>query len=48
MRGQYSVAASTTDFTVSGKSDVDGDGSQANYSATTSVNATLTTANTIY
>jgi len=48
VRGQYSVTATTTDFTVSGKSDVDGDGSQANYSATTSVNATLTTANTIY
>ncbi|MFZ5478335.1 MAG: type IV pilin protein [Myxococcota bacterium] len=41
VRGNYAVAQSTTDFTVTGSCDVDGDTSLANYSATTSINATL-------
>ena len=42
VRGTYQVVdATNTDFVVNGASDVDGDGTQANYSATKTVNATL-------
>ena len=42
VRGQYAVPAVTnTDFTVTGACDVDGNGSTADYSATSSINATL-------
>ncbi|MDP2312479.1 MAG: prepilin-type N-terminal cleavage/methylation domain-containing protein [Pseudomonadota bacterium] len=44
VRGSYAVtAASATDFTVAASTDVDGDSVLANYSATSSVNATLAT-----
>lgn len=42
VRGSYSVDVVGADFTVHGASDVDQDGDQANYTATSSVNATLT------
>ena len=49
VRGQYSVATtSSTDFTVTGVCDVDGDSSQAKYTASKSTNASLTTAEKIY
>ena len=38
VRGSYSVATTTTDFTASGLSDVDGDGTNATYTATKSNN----------
>ena len=38
VRGSYSVATSTTDFTANGISDVDGDGVNATYTATKSNN----------
>ena len=38
VRGSYSVATTTTDFTASGLSDVDGDGVNATYTATKSNN----------
>ncbi len=41
VRGSYAVTESTTDFLVTGSCDVDADGSTADYSATTSVNASL-------
>ena len=42
VRGIYSVTdADNTDFNVNAQSDVDGDLDPANYSATTSINATL-------
>ncbi|MFN7146418.1 MAG: type IV pilin protein [Myxococcota bacterium] len=41
VRGSYSVDAVSGDYTVHGASDVDEDGVQANYTATSSVNATL-------
>jgi type IV pilus assembly protein PilA len=41
VRGSYKVvAASTTDFEVTGISDVDGDGTSATYTSTKSINAT--------
>jgi type IV pilus assembly protein PilA len=48
VRGQYSVSAVTTDFTVSGDSDVDGDTTVANYTATKSIGATMTTNQDVY
>ena len=49
VRGQYSVAtSSSTDFTVTGVCDVDGDTTQAQYTATTTTNATQTTGNNVY
>jgi type IV pilus assembly protein PilA len=49
VRGIYEAAVNgTTDFTVTGQSDVDGDGDPAIYTATKSVNPTLKTANNIY
>ena len=49
IRGAYKVSTvSTTDFRVTGISDVDGDGQQATYTATKSINATLTTPETVY
>jgi len=44
VRGSYQANEATTDFTVTASCDVDGDGDFANYSATTSINATLDTA----
>ncbi len=45
VRGQYAVSgASSTDFLVTGTSDVDGDGTRATYTATKSISATLDTA----
>jgi type IV pilus assembly protein PilA len=44
VRGNYAVAAEVTDFLVTGNSDVDGDGARADYSCSTSTNATLATA----
>jgi type IV pilus assembly protein PilA len=42
VRGQYAVPTATnTDFTVTGACDVDGNGTNADYSATSSINATL-------
>lgn len=42
IRGSYAVTnAGATDFLVTGRSDVDGDGVEATYSATVSVNTTL-------
>lgn len=42
IRGSYAVTgAGPTDFLVTGRSDVDGDGAEATYSATASVNTTL-------
>ncbi len=46
VRGNYAVAAGTTDFTVTASSDVDGDAVFADYSASASINATLATADT--
>jgi type IV pilus assembly protein PilA len=48
VRGQYSTAGATTDFTVTGTSDVDGDSAQSQYTATKTLNATQTTANNVY
>ena len=49
VRGTYNVTLSgTTDFTVTGAADIDGDTVQSSYSATKSVNATQITANNIY
>jgi len=48
VRGQYSAAATALDFTVTGVSDVDGDGAQADYTATKSLNATQNSANDVY
>ena len=50
VRGSYSVftSFSPTDFFASGNCDVDGDGSQAGYTATKTLNATMTTGNNIY
>jgi len=43
VRGSYAVTgASNTDFLVTGRSDVDGDGSEATYTNTLSTNTTLT------
>ena len=49
VRGMYKVATtSSTDFTVTGESDVDGDSSNSQYTATKSINATMNTSNSIY
>ena len=49
VRGSYSVPSVTDlDFTISAACDVDGDGTPAAYSATSSINATLITDQTIY
>lgn len=48
VRGSYQVDASPLEFTVTGTADVDGDDADAIYTATASINATLTTANDIY
>lgn len=55
VRGQYSVTTVAVgggtaggDFTVNGDCDVDGDGNQANFTATKSINATQTTAADVY
>ena len=49
VRGAYSITTtSSTDFVVTGISDVDGDGAQSQYTATKSINATMTTSNNIY
>lgn len=49
VRGFYETAAvGTTDFSVTGTADVDDDNANAIYTATASINATLTTANDIY
>ena len=43
VRGYYSAVSGTTDFTVGAVSDVDNDGNNAFYTATSSINATLNT-----
>ena len=49
VRGSYAVATtSNTDFTITGLADVDGDGSTATYTATSSKAPTLTTARDVY
>ncbi len=49
VRGSYSVVTtSTTDFRVVGITDVDGDGSQARFTATRSIAATLVTPGDVY
>ena len=48
VRGMYYVSTSTTNFVVQGNCDVDGDGSQAGYTATKTLNATMTSANNVY
>jgi type IV pilus assembly protein PilA len=49
VRGQYKVSTtSTTDFLVTGRSDVDGDSTFSTYTARKSVNAAMTTGQTIY
>ena len=49
VRGTYAVATtSNTDFTITGTSDVDGDGSEATYTATSSKAPVLTTARDVY
>ncbi len=49
VRGGYKVmSVGTTDFTVTGISDVDGDASAATYTSTKSINAVQVSANFIY
>ena len=49
VRGSYAVSTtSNTDFTITGLSDVDGDGDNASYTATSSTAPNLTTARDIY
>jgi type IV pilus assembly protein PilA len=49
VRGSYKlVSISSTDFLVTGISDVDGDGVQASYTAQKSINTVPTTTNNIY
>ena len=49
VRGGYKVvSSSSTDFTVTGISDVDGDGSATNFTSTKSINAVMNSANNIY
>lgn len=49
VRGQYMVSTtSTTDFLVTGRSDVDGDATFSSYTARKSVNAVMTTNNDVY
>ena len=49
VRGQYKVATtSSTDFLVSGASDVDGDGTNTSFTSTKSINAVMNSANDVY
>ena len=48
VRGVYLVPTGTSYFTVRGFCDVDGDGSSAFYTATKTLNATMTSGNNIY
>ena len=49
VRGAYKVVSiSSTDFRVTGISDVDGDGVQATFTSTKSINVTMNTSNDIY
>jgi len=49
VRGQYKVSTtSTTDFLVTGRSDVDGDSTFSSYTSRKSVNAVMTTNNDVY
>ncbi len=49
VRGAYKVTSkSTTDFLVTGICDVDGDGTQASFTATKSINTTMNTGATAY
>lgn len=49
VRGRYKVSTtSTTDFRVTGRSDVDGDATFSTYTARKTVNAAMTTGQTIY
>ena len=49
VRGGYKVvSSSSTDFTVTGISDVDGDGAATNFTSTKSINAVMNSANNLY
>ena len=49
VRGAYSVTTNgLNDFKVEGISDVDGDGNQASYTATSKLNTTMVTENDVY
>ena len=49
VRGMYKVVStSSTDFTVTGECDVDGDGNNARYTATKSINTVQITQNDVY
>jgi len=49
VRGAYMIeSTSTTDFLVTGKSDVDGDGGDTEFTATKSINATMNSGNDTY
>jgi hypothetical protein len=48
VRGVYSVSTTVRDFEVTGRSDCDGDGVEAIYTATKSINVTLKTPNDAY
>ena len=49
VRGSYAVATTATDFTVTGRCDVDGDSSEASYQSTKETNAVLlNTNNNVY
>ncbi len=49
VRGSYTVAStSSTDFTVTGECDVDGDATKSSWTATKSINATMNTNNDTY
>jgi type IV pilus assembly protein PilA len=48
VRGSYDVTTTSTDFNVNGTSDVDGDATKAGYTATKTLNATMTSGNNVY
>ena len=48
VRGSYSVSTSPTDFTVTGRCDVDGDLTEASYQSTKTTNSVLLTGNNVY
>ena len=49
VRGAYKVVTtSSTDFTVTGIADVDGDGTQSSFTSTKSINAVMNSANDVY
>ena len=49
VRGSYRVVStSTTDFLVTGITDVDGEGTKASYTATKTLNVTMNTRNDVY